>query len=316
MHIRAGTAIAVSDGFLMHICAGTAIAVSDGSFFEEYDIGACGWTVATPDAEEWIEGGGLVPDPGDSYRTELAGQLGIASFLESIIMEDIAATPTITVSCDGLSALNRTGLSLDSLRASDKHMDMVSMLSQLWENIPYTIAREHVYGHQDDQDEHELTILEQLNCRMDDKAKRIAQAQIDRRRQHRFPSTHLGFGTVKCHGSLVTTHIQKSLYDRITHKGFVERLGDKLDIDPGILETSINWKAYGKARKAAPLSTHTFITKWLGNTAATGDIMLKRQRRKHSICPICNEPDEDIMHVMTCRSPSASELRERQYSPL
>ena len=44
--------------------------------------------------------------------------------------------------------------------------------------------------------------------------------------------------------------------------------------------------------------------------------MVNRKQRKHSNCPICNEPDEDIMHVMTCRSPSASELRETQLQEL
>ena len=29
---------------------------------------------------------------------------------------------------------------------------MVSMLSQLWDIIPFEITREHVYGHQDAQD--------------------------------------------------------------------------------------------------------------------------------------------------------------------
>ena len=239
-----------TSNLLAHIIAGTAIAVSDGSFYEEYNIGACGWIIATPDAEEWIEGGGLVPDASDSYRTELAGQLGIAAFLESIIIDNLAATPTITVSCDGLSALNRTGLSLDALRASNKHMDLISMLSHLWDIIPYTIAREHVYGHQDDLRDRVLTILEWLNCKMDHKAKRIALEQIDRRRNCRFSSTQLGFGTIKCHGSMVISHIQKSLYDRITHKDFVERLGEKLHIEPDLLDTRINWKAYGKARKA------------------------------------------------------------------
>ena len=119
---------------------------------------------------------------------------------------------------------------------------------------------------------------------------------------------------MKCNGTLVTSHIQTSLYNRIVHQGFVERLGEKLEIDPALLESSINWKAYGKARKAVPLSSQTFITKWLSNTAATG--VINRQQRKHSNCPICNEPDEDIMHVMTCRSVSASELRETQLQEL
>ena len=47
---------------LQHLQSGTAITVSDGSYFEDFDIGACGWIVATPpDAEAWIEGGGLIP---------------------------------------------------------------------------------------------------------------------------------------------------------------------------------------------------------------------------------------------------------------
>ena len=102
-------------------------------------------------------------------------------------MDNINATPT--VSCDGLSALSRTGLSLDTLRASDKHMDMVSILSSPWDKIPFAIAREHVYGHQDEQVDRELTILEELNCKMDEKAKTIAQLQIDSRRRYHIPST-------------------------------------------------------------------------------------------------------------------------------
>ena len=96
--------------------------------------------------------------------------------MESIIIANLNDTPQITVSYDGLSALNRTGLSLDALRASAKHMDLVSILSTLWDKIPFMIgAREHVYGHQDEQEDRELTILESLNCRMDEKAKMIAQ---------------------------------------------------------------------------------------------------------------------------------------------
>ena len=44
--------------------------------------------------------------------------------------------------------------------------------------------------------------------------------------------------------------------------------------------------------------------------------MKNRGHRKHSNCPLCNAPEEDIMHVMTCRSTSASELRETQLQEL
>ena len=44
--------------------------------------------------------------------------------------------------------------------------------------------------------------------------------------------------------------------------------------------------------------------------------MKSRGHRKHLNFPLCNEPEEDIMHVMTCRSTSASELRDTQLQEL
>ena len=70
-----------------HLLNGTAIQVSDGSYFPDYQVGACAWILATTDGEEWIEGGGLVPgspDDQSAHRSELAGQVGAVSFVDSI----------------------------------------------------------------------------------------------------------------------------------------------------------------------------------------------------------------------------------------
>ena len=131
----------------------------------------------------------------DSVRTELAGQDGIASLSKGVIMPDDNATLLITVSYDGLSALNRIGLGPDALKAMDTHLDMVSMLGTLWSTIPFHIAREHAYGHQDEGDRY-LTVLESLDCKMDELAKSIAQIQTTFMLGVRFPPTTLGFRTI------------------------------------------------------------------------------------------------------------------------
>ena len=165
----------------------------------------------------------------------------------------------------------------------------------MWSKITFVIEREWVKGHQDAL-QRPLTVIEHLNCWMDSKAKRIVRSHLrSSRRGLSFPPTTLGVGTITIEDSLVHTHIQQSLYHHITHnKAFVERLGETLDVDTDILESSISWSTFGKARKSSPLSLSLFVTKWISNTAATGNIMVARQHQALSNCPLCDAPNEDI----------------------
>ena len=56
------------------------------------------------------------------------------------------------------------------IKARLKHVDLISIISALWENSPFIILKEHVYGHQDILDR-PLDQLEILNCRVDLEAK-------------------------------------------------------------------------------------------------------------------------------------------------
>ena len=125
--------------------------------------------------------------------------------------------------------------------------------------------------------------------------------------------TTLGVGgTITIDGSLVHTHIQQSLlYNHITHKSFVERLSETLEVDTmNVLDSTISWNMFGKARKSSPLCLSVFMTKWISNMAATGTVMVTRQHRAHANCPICNAPDEDMLHVLTCQHRFARENRD------
>ena len=115
-----------------HLIEGTAIIVSDGSFFPDYQVGACAWILATPDGDEWIEAGGLVPGPPEdqtsAYRSELAGQVGAVSFIDAIDI-NVQDNTTLTTSCDGISALRQVGKVPDRIRCSTKHVNLVSTLA-------------------------------------------------------------------------------------------------------------------------------------------------------------------------------------------
>lgn len=88
----------------------SVIAVSDGSYYQLYEVGVCAWLIATPDGTEWIEGGRIVagvPQEHNSYRSELVGQLGIATFFDALILP-VSSCHIFTV-YDGLAALNTVG---------------------------------------------------------------------------------------------------------------------------------------------------------------------------------------------------------------
>ena len=224
-------------------------------------------------------------------------------------MPDNANKPTIKCCCDGSSALNRTGIPIDSNRSRSTHTDLISILSKLWSKLPFVLVREWVKGHQDDL-QRPLTVIGLLNCWMDHKAKRIVRQYLASRRRLTFAPTSLGTGTITIDGSLVHTHIQQSLYNHITHRSLVERLSETLEVDMHVLDSTISWSTFSKARKSSPLSLSVFVTKWISNTAATGTVMVARQHRVHNNCPICNAPNEDILHVLTCPHRSASENRD------
>ena len=67
-----------------------------------------------------------------------------------------------------------------------------------------------------------------------------------------FHPTSLGLSTITIDNSLVYTHIQQSLYHHITHKAFVERPGETLEVDTAILQDGISWITFGKARTSCP----------------------------------------------------------------
>ena len=301
-----------------HILAGTAITVSDGSFFPDEQVGACAWKVATPCMTQWIKAGGLVPGPlsaQSAYRSEVAGQAGIALFLSSLLLP-CNATPIIKSACDGLSALNQIKTETDEVRQSSQHGDLLSITADAWAQSQFTLLKEHVRGHQDDV-QRPLTVLETINCEMDFDAKLVATQYIHNGcPPTRFTPSTKGMGTITIRNQLVCSKIQQSLYQSVLHHNFVDRIAEKFGSDPITFDELTNWKAYKLARKSARFAIQKFISKWISGDVPTGSVMKQRGHRYDASCPVCQAPNEDLLHILTCPHPESKIFRNLQLEEL
>ena len=153
--------------------------------------------------------------------------------------------------------------------------------------------------------------METLNVKMDTLAKSFSiQAINDGIDPPSFGSLH-GYYPIYCHGQLICSNLQKSLYNSITHHQFLNKLSVFLDIPVNVCESTIHWKSFSRARKEDTFSRRRFLTKLISNTHATGVNMVRRQQRIKSSCPFCNHPHEDIHHIFHCHHHSPSALRQR-----
>ena len=86
---------------------GTALAVSDWSYFPNKRIGACAWKFSSSHSSEFIEGGGIIPGPGEeqsSYRSELGDkpeqhQSVQVSFFHLTILHKVDTSPQSVMVC-------------------------------------------------------------------------------------------------------------------------------------------------------------------------------------------------------------------------
>ena len=210
--------------------------------------------------------------------------------------------------CDGLAALEKVGVEKDYIRSSSKHIDMISMITDLWNQSPFSPIREHVYGHQDASLQ-PLTMLAKLNNKMDLMAKRIAMEHMESNLEHQIVPTSLGIGTIICGEELISSNVKQSLYNCILHTKLVKWYSKSLGIPLCLLKAHVSWRVFEKARNEGRPGLNTFMTKWISGDTATGRVMRIRKRISHSNCPRCNAPDEHTTHVLQCQTEDTCNMR-------
>ena len=307
-----------TDHLLYHILQGSALCVSDGSYFPHNKLGSCAWSISTPDGSEYIKGGGLIPGPTNSqspFRSELGGLIGLAAFLSQIVLPPSFST-SLTVACDGLGALLQVDSIIKRATSKKKDFDLIAILKHIWSSSSIAPLPQHVLGHQDNSS-NPLTVLEKLNCQMDLQAKDIARDAI--LHQHGPPSdtsTSLGFGPITCDSTIITDNLQSSLYHQVTSKEMLHWLASNEEAQSELHQVPLALNSLAIARKESSLALKLFITKWLSGDTATGKIMTRRKQRLLSNCPLCDAPNEHLLHVITCPATKASTLRSKLLSDL
>ena len=283
------------------------VAVSDGSFQPRNRRGSLAWCIATKKGKLILEGGGLIPGKKDdqgSYRSEAGGLLGPITVAQ--ILEKIQPPPQhyeMTIACDGESALYQS-IQLDPEKVSSaiKHADLISRIQDRKKPLKGRFIPIHVKGHQDEKSS-SLTILEQLNVKMDDLAKRIAEKC---KHEHILNLPHLpeskdGLPNISVHRTPIVSEIEKTIKFGIAtidiKEWWIEKGRFTAADDP-----YIDWLAMEYCMSNCDSRYKRFIPKWVSRQIATGKVMRYRKARVHNRCPRCNAFTEDTNHVLRCQT--------------
>ena len=160
-------------GFAAALRAGTAIAVSDGSYKDCFGTAACILQDITGSGRFIV----LNVSPGAAddqspYRSELSGLYGIVSSIEQVCEEHDVRSGSVTIACDGQEALLRSVVYERPVDCTFSDFDLISAIRSKIKSLPVTVRGHWVEGHQDDLHDRPLDIWAQLNIWCDALAKR------------------------------------------------------------------------------------------------------------------------------------------------
>ena len=153
---------------------------------------------------------------------------------------------------------------------------MIAIITNLWEKSDFNFVREHVFAHQDDL-ARPLSMLEQLNCRMDTLATDIAQEEIRIPQVGSLLRNSVRVGYIICDKTIIASRIQQNIYTHILHSKFTIYYAGKYNINPDLMTKEVHWRSFQLARKENRFGMNIFITKWISGDTATGSVMVQRK---------------------------------------
>lgn len=294
--------------------AGHAIAVSDRSYKSKTNKGGAGWVIESKDGTEYIRGHCIVPGPAGSqsaYRSELVGLLAILDKLNILCQQFNIMKGGCKVACDGLAALQEATTGNEQWQTPRKeHCDILSATNRLIKKMPIVITSVHVKGHSDDKKNTGFSRLEEMNIKMDLAAKKVVERMEENDIiSETFEQHPLSFSCPEVMGQTMTGNLNALLYKVVT-----ERKAEEYWIQKGryTKESSqqIDWDNHEIAFKREKQGFKRFIAKWTTGMISVGKQMARWKLRHNSSCPMCNEPEEDTLHILKCTNEVAVELWE------
>lgn len=283
---------------------GNAIMVGDGSYNDTIGFGAGASIVSSADGTEFIIVGGPTPGPSSiqsPYRSEL-GTIVSMGILSHALNQVTGASPTVIVACDNDNALERPFLDKSRLSAKQTSADLITLAHDLWTASSAKPIPTKVRGHADNLNR-ALSLIEQLNCTVDQKAKDFLSQRsptaVSRTGDSTYGLAHISFHNEDVTGKISSTiqalqALQRSKAAGIRTGRFTEATWQKIDFR-------------ANTRASSQMSTYKkiFRTKWISEQLPVGTIMRQRKHRICDTCPTCLQQGEDMEHLIHCPSKEA-----------
>jgi hypothetical protein len=275
--------------------------VGDGSYNDILGFGAGACIVSSSDSKEYIIAGGPTPGPISTqspFRSEV-GTLVSMGMLSYALAQLTNSHPPVVVACDNDQALARPFLPKSQISAKHNSADLISLAHDIWQCSSSNPIPSKVKGHAD-QLNRELSLLETLNCTVDQKAKEYLSLRtnqvINSKSDYKYGIAHISFEGEDITGKV--SHTIQSLQALQRSKKAGIRTGQF---------TAISWMNIDLraiARSSAYMSTFKLIfrTKWISKQLPVGSVMKQRQHRLFDNCPICLQPQETLTHLTLCPS--------------
>ncbi len=295
--------------------AGTAIAVSDGSFQKAH--GTASWVLEGEDQHNHIQGDNVVPGDDEdhsAYRSELSGLYGIVITVHAICQYHHIDQGSITVGCDGESALLKCFSTQQQISPRTDHFDLIVAIRQLMEATPVEWKPRHIPSHQDTDDNNNTLYgpwdrWASLNIDMDNACKAGWHRTYTNRHQLRVNTFYGEPWPLKlpC-GRKICRKLDEVLTDCVHRpeamkywKGKTSRFASQ---DAHLI---VDWEANARAIKGVPITRRHWVSKHATGFCAVGVVMKQRKKRPTAQCPRCPWPEETVDHVYNCQAPEAGQ---------
>ena len=289
------------------IRAGTAIAISDGSFKDRFGTAAI--VIEAEDSEHNIIAVNVVPgNPEDqgAFRSELAGLFGQVILVNTICAVHQITQGTIECGCDGKAALEKMFNPDADADTNGQHFDLLSATRAALQASPVTWTFRHVKGHQDEDLDATLDRWALLNIQMDHLAKSYWHEQytLDQTPPHEITGE---YWPVLINGRKVHSALRPTLYDEIYRKKLAihwekhERMSQEHS-------QLINWEACAQAMQRLKISRRHWVAKHTEGMCGVGKWLVIWKDHDTDDCPRCSAP-EGARHVWQCPAADAKKIR-------
>lgn len=287
-------------GKLLHeFTLGQTVMVGDGSYDDSIGLGAGACIVSTTDETEYIIVGGPTPGPRatqSAYRSEL-GTMVAMGILSHVLATITNSHPSVTVSCDNDTALERPFSAKQHLNSRQHSFDLLSLAHDIWEKSTVSPIPTKVRGHADALSQ-PLTLTERLNCRMDATAKEYLRARANKpiTRKH---DPSFGMPTILFQGENITDRLSSSVQEHqaLSRSKQVNIRHQRVTEDTWTL---IDHRALTRSSHQMSTYKKTFVTKWVSKQLPIGACLVRQKYRVHDTCPICLTSSETMCHLTTC----------------